>query len=120
MAVGLTIFVIGLAKKVILADGIAHFVDPVFAAVGRHTTLTLFEAWGIIFDSFQINFDFSGYSDMAYPPRRLFGITLPVNFQSPYKAANIADFWRRWNITLSRFLLKYLYIPLGETGAGSP
>ncbi|TSA16913.1 MAG: MBOAT family protein, partial [Betaproteobacteria bacterium] len=113
-AVGLTIFAIGLFKKVVLADGIAEFATPVFDAAGRGATLTFLAAWGgALCYTFQLYFDFSGYSDMAIGLARLFGIVFPANFNSPYKATSIIDFWRRWHMTLSRFLRDYLYIPLG-------
>jgi D-alanyl-lipoteichoic acid acyltransferase DltB (MBOAT superfamily) len=113
-AVGLTIFAIGLFKKVVLADGIAEFATPVFDAAGRGVTLSFLAAWGgALSYTFQLYFDFSGYSDMAIGLARLFGIVFPANFNSPYKAASIIDFWRRWHMTLSRFLRDYLYIPLG-------
>ncbi len=113
-AVGLTIFAIGLFKKVVLADGIAEFATPVFDAAGRGVTLTFLAAWGgALSYTFQLYFDFSGYSDMAIGLARLFGIVFPANFNSPYKAASIIDFWHRWHMTLSRFLRDYLYIPLG-------
>ena len=113
-AVGLTIFAIGLFKKVVLADGIAEFATPVFDAAGKGATLTFLAAWGgALSYTFQLYFDFSGYSDMAIGLARLFGIVFPANFNSPYKAASIIDFWRRWHMTLSRFLRDYLYIPLG-------
>ena len=114
MAVGLTIFCIGLFKKVILADGVAEHVGPIFSAPAAGVTLSFFEAWaGALCYSLQLYFDFSGYSDMAIGLSRLFGITLPLNFHSPYKAVNIIEFWRRWHMTLSRFLRDYLYVPLG-------
>jgi D-alanyl-lipoteichoic acid acyltransferase DltB (MBOAT superfamily) len=110
-AVGLSIFVMGLAKKVLLADPLSTLVAPVFAA-GAHPQLV--EAWiGALAYAFQLYFDFSGYSDMAIGLSRLFGVKLPLNFNSPYQAANIAEFWRRWHMTLSRFLRDYLYVPLG-------
>ena len=113
-AVGMTIFAIGLFKKVVLADGIAEFATPVFDAAGRGATLSFLAAWGgALSYTFQLYFDFSGYSDMAVGLARLFGIVFPANFNSPYKAASIIDFWRRWHMTLSRFLRDYLYIPLG-------
>jgi len=115
-AVGLSIFVIGLAKKVLIADNIAPMVGPVFAA-GAHPQLM--EAWiGTVAYTFQLYFDFSGYSDMAIGLSRLFGVKLPLNFNSPYKAGNISEFWRRWHMTLSRFLRDYLYIPLGGNRHG--
>ena len=113
-AVGLTIFAIGLFKKVILADGMAEFATPVFDAARDGVTLSFLAAWGgALSYTFQLYFDFSGYSDMAIGLARLFGIVFPANFNSPYKAASIVDFWRRWHMTLSRFLRDYLYIPLG-------
>ena len=117
-SVGLTIFFIGLFKKVILADGAATFVAPVF---NMHAGMspTVLEAWGgALAYTFQLYFDFSGYSDMAIGLSRMFGIVLPLNFHSPYKAVNIIDFWRRWHMTLSRFLRDYLYIPLGGNRKG--
>lgn len=114
IAAGLTLFVLGLAKKVLIADGVAPYVAPVFDAPGAGVTLTLLEAWcGALAYTFQLYFDFSGYSDMAVGLSLLFGVRLPVNFHSPYKAVNIIDFWRRWHMTLSRFLREYLYVPLG-------
>jgi D-alanyl-lipoteichoic acid acyltransferase DltB (MBOAT superfamily) len=118
-AVGVTIFCLGLFKKVILADGIAPFANSVFGATANDITLTVFEAWtGALAYTFQLYFDFSGYSDMAIGLARMFGIRFPMNFNSPYKAVNIIDFWRRWHITLSRFLRDYLYIPLGGNRKG--
>ena len=116
IAVGLTIFFIGLAKKVGLADAIAVYVGPVFAKGANPGAL---EAWaGVLAYTLQIYFDFSGYSDMAIGLSRLFGVKLPLNFDSPYKAANIIEFWRRWHMTLSRFLRDYLYFPLGGNRLG--
>lgn len=113
LSVGLTIFAIGLFKKVVIADGVAEYATPVFDAAASGD-VGLVEAWGAAFAyTFQLYFDFSGYSDMAIGLARLFGIKLPVNFFSPYKAASLIDFWRRWHMTLSRFLKDYLYIPLG-------
>jgi alginate O-acetyltransferase complex protein AlgI len=113
-AVGLTIFAIGLFKKVVLADGCTEFVTPVFAAAQGGQAVGGLAAWGgALAYSFQLYFDFSGYSDMAVGLARLFGIVFPANFNSPYKATSIIDFWRRWHMTLSRFLRDYLYIPLG-------
>jgi D-alanyl-lipoteichoic acid acyltransferase DltB (MBOAT superfamily) len=114
MAVGSTIFFIGLFKKVVLADGIAVYVGPVFAAPAAGVELTFVEAWGgALCYGLQLYFDFSGYSDMAIGLSRMFGVVLPLNFHSPYKSVNIIKFWRRWHMTLSRFLRDYLYIPLG-------
>ncbi len=114
--VGLIIFFIGLFKKVVLADSLAVYVHPVFTATAP---LTGFDAWGgALCYTLQLYFDFSGYSDMAIGLSRLFGITLPLNFHSPYKAVNMIEFWRRWHMTLSRFLRDYLYIPLGGNRHG--
>jgi D-alanyl-lipoteichoic acid acyltransferase DltB (MBOAT superfamily) len=115
-AIGLSIFTIGLAKKVLIADNLSPLAIPVFAAGAQPT---LIEAWiGVLAYTFQLYFDFSGYSDMAIGLSRLFGVKLPLNFNSPYKAVNIADFWRRWHMTLSRFLRDYLYILLGGSRRG--
>jgi alginate O-acetyltransferase complex protein AlgI len=119
-AAGWTIFVLGLAKKVICADSIAAYVQPVFAQAGVAGPLSMAEAWlGALSYTLQLYFDFSGYSDMAVGLGLLFNIVLPINFLSPYKAVNIIDFWRRWHITLSRYLRDYLYIPLGGNRHGS-
>ncbi len=115
-AVGFTIFCIGLAKKVLLADNLAPFANSLFDAPDSPTLLM---AWGgILAYAFQLYFDFSGYSDMAIGLSRLFGVRLPLNFDSPYKSSNISEFWRRWHMTLSRFLRDYLYIPLGGNWHG--
>jgi D-alanyl-lipoteichoic acid acyltransferase DltB (MBOAT superfamily) len=117
ITLGLLIFTIGLFKKVVLADGVAAFVGPVFDV--HHTSLTMAEAWvGVLAYTFQLYFDFSGYCDMAYGLSYMFGVVLPVNFNSPYKARSIIDFWRRWHITLSSFLKDYLYVPLGGNRSG--
>ena len=117
---GASIFAIGLFKKVILADGIQPFVAPAFDAGPSHI-LTGFEAWGAALAySLQLYFDFSGYSDMAIGLSRLFNVELPLNFNSPYKSRNIVEFWRRWHMTLSRFLRDYLYFPLGGNRLGLP
>jgi D-alanyl-lipoteichoic acid acyltransferase DltB (MBOAT superfamily) len=118
-AVGMTIFFIGLFKKIILADGLAVYVGPVFAAPSAGVELSLIDAWGgALCYTLQLYFDFSGYSDMAIGLSRLFGVVLPLNFHSPYKSVNIIEFWRRWHMTLSRFLRDYLYIPLGGNRKG--
>ena len=118
-AIGLTIFALGLAKKVLIADNLAPHAAPVFTP-DREETVTFFVAWsGALAYTFQLYFDFSGYSDMAIGLARLFGVQLPLNFASPYKAASIGEFWRRWHMTLSRFLRDYLYIPLGGNRRGS-
>ena len=120
VAVGLTAFTIGLFKKVVLADGVAAYATPVFSAAESGIPLTLFEAWcGVLAYSFQIYFDFSGYSDMAVGLSRLFGVRLPINFYSPYQASNVTEFWRRWHMTLSRFLRDYLYVGLGGNRKGA-
>jgi D-alanyl-lipoteichoic acid acyltransferase DltB (MBOAT superfamily) len=119
LALGGSIFAIGLFKKVVLADGVAPYASAAFAAAAGGARLTFFEAWGgALAYTFQIYFDFSGYSDMAIGSALMFGIRLPINFFSPYKATSIVEFWRRWHITLSRFLRDYLYIPLGGNRHG--
>jgi D-alanyl-lipoteichoic acid acyltransferase DltB (MBOAT superfamily) len=116
---GAELFLLGLAKKLVLADAMARFADPGFAAAAAHDPLTLIEAWvALLAYSLQIYFDFSGYSDMAIGLARMFGIEFPINFNSPYQARDISDFWRRWNMTLSAFLRDYLYIPLGGNRRG--
>jgi alginate O-acetyltransferase complex protein AlgI len=118
---GMAIFAAGLFKKVVIADNLAQFVSPVFAHLDAGGGVTASWAWlSTLAYTLQIYFDFSGYSDMAIGLALLFGIRLPVNFRSPYKAASIIDFWRRWHITLSRFLRDYLYIPLGGNRRGEP
>lgn len=120
LSIGLTIFIIGLTKKVIIADSFAIYATPVFDASAVGTQISFLEAWGgALSYTFQLYFDFSGYSDMAIGLARMFGIRLPLNFHSPYKAVNIIDFWRRWHITLSRFLKDYIYIPLGGNRRGN-
>ena len=117
IALGLFIFSIGLFKKVVIADTFAVWVTQGFDIA---VTLNLFEAWATSLSyTFQLYFDFSGYTDMAIGISLLFNIKLPINFNSPYKATNIQDFWRRWHITLSRFLRDYIYIPLGGNKKGS-
>jgi D-alanyl-lipoteichoic acid acyltransferase DltB (MBOAT superfamily) len=121
LEIGLTIFCLGFLKKVVLADTASLQANPVFDAAAAGEYLTFFEAWGgALAYSFQLYFDFSGYSDMAIGLARLFGINLPVNFFSPYRARSIIEFWRRWHITLARFLRDYLYIPLGGNRDGTP
>ncbi|MCH7225726.1 MBOAT family O-acyltransferase [Haloferula sp. A504] len=121
LAVGSTLLFLGLFKKVVLADYLARTANPIFElAHGGDRYITFGEAWAAALSyTLQIYFDFSAYSDMAIGSARLFGIRLPVNFHSPYKAASIIDFWRRWHITLSRFLRDYLYIPLGGNRLGN-
>jgi alginate O-acetyltransferase complex protein AlgI len=109
--IGWSFFAIGLAKKVLIADTLAVIINPALANYDQLSTLS---AWlCAIGYSYQLYFDFSGYSDMAVGLGYLFGLRLPQNFNSPYKATDIADFWRRWHISLSSFLRDYLYIPLG-------
>jgi alginate O-acetyltransferase complex protein AlgI len=112
---GLIIFAIGLFKKTCLADGIQPFVALAFGP----TVPSFAQAWiGALAYTFQLYFDFSGYSDMAIGISLMFGVFLPLNFNSPYKATSIVDFWRRWHMTLSQFLRDYLYIPLGGNRRG--
>lgn len=113
---GLLLISFGLAKKILIADQLA----PIAAAgFDQPVTLRFFEAWVVSLSyTLQLYFDFSGYSDMAIGASLLFNIRLPQNFRSPYKAKDIQDFWRRWHITLSRFLRDYLYIPLGGNRLG--
>jgi alginate O-acetyltransferase complex protein AlgI len=119
LSVGLTIFFIGLFKKVVLADSIAIYANIAFEAAGKGVPLTLWEAWlGALAYTFQLYFDFSGYTDMAIGLARMFNIVFPLNFYSPYKAKNIIEFWRSWHMTLSRFLRDYIYIPLGGNRRG--
>lgn len=118
-SVGLTIFIIGLVKKVLLADTFATFATPVFSGVQHGMHPTMLEAWvGALGYTLQLYFDFSGYSDMAIGLSLFFNVKLPLNFNSPYKSVDIIEFWRRWHMTLSRFLRDYLYIPLGGNRKG--
>src|ERR1700722_5431613 len=113
---GLMIFAIGLFKKTGLADGIQPLVSLAFSPAAP----SFDQAWiGALAYTFQLYFDFSGYSDMAIGISLMFGIFLPLNFNSPYKAQSIIDFWRRWHMTLSQFLRDYLYIPLGGNRRGA-
>lgn len=119
IVVGLSIFSIGFFKKTVIADGIAPYSNLVFDSITPGEPVTFFIAWGgALAYTFQLYFDFSGYSDMAIGIARLFGIILPLNFYSPYKAFNISEFWRRWHITLSNFLRDYVYIALGGNRNG--
>ncbi|MBM6593445.1 MBOAT family O-acyltransferase [Microvirga pudoricolor] len=120
VAVGLTLLSVGLFKKVVIADTISQYSTPVFLAFDQGLRMSFVEAWlGALAYALQIYFDFSAYCDMALGISRMFGILLPVNFLSPYQSASIIDFWRRWHITLSRFLRDYLYIPLGGNRRGT-
>jgi len=120
LAIGITVFTIGLAKKVILADTLARTASPVFDGAAAGAAPGLIAGWlAVLAYGLQIYFDFSGYSDMAIGLARMFGIHLPINFASPYRARSIVEFWRRWHITLSRFLRVYLYVPLGGNRRGA-
>ncbi|MBY0564087.1 MAG: hypothetical protein K2P58_07860 [Hyphomonadaceae bacterium] len=126
-AAGLTLFVLGLFKKVVLADGVAAHVTPVFEYAASGAAATMLQAWSAAIGfTLQIYFDFSGYSDMACGAALLFGIRLPINFDSPLKASNIIEFWLRWHITLTRFLTAYVYNPIAlhltrrRAAAGKP
>ena len=114
VTVGALVFVIGLAKKIILADQVAPITNTVFSHADAGHSLSFFSAWiGAVAFTMQIYFDFSGYSDMAVGVARMFGIRFPWNFDSPYRSTTIVEFWRRWHMTLSRWLRDYLYFPLG-------
>jgi alginate O-acetyltransferase complex protein AlgI len=116
ISAGIFLFSIGIFKKVVIADTFAQWANAGFTT---ETSLNFFEAWATSLSyTFQLYFDFSGYTDMALGVALLFNIKLPINFNSPYKALNIQDFWRRWHITLSRFLRDYIYIPLGGNRNG--
>jgi alginate O-acetyltransferase complex protein AlgI len=113
VAVGMTMFFIGLFKKVFFADGIAPHVNPIFERAAHGDAIAALPAvMAAVGFTLQIYFDFSGYSDMAIGIARLFGVKLPLNFDSPLRASSIIDFWLRWHITLSRFLTAYIYNPL--------
>ncbi len=119
IAAGLSIFVLGLAKKVLIADAMADIATPIFAAVSTGGQPMFIESWvGALAYTLQLYFDFSAYSDMAIGLSLMFNVRLPLNFNSPYKATSIIEFWRRWHMTLSRFLRDYLYIPLGGSRHG--
>lgn len=119
IANGGTIFFIGLAKKILLADTLSPYVNEIFGAAEKGDEITFFVAlYGMLAYSLQLYFDFSGYSDMAYGLALMIGIKLPVNFNSPYKSGSLVVFWSRWHITLSRFLRDYVYIPLGGNRHG--
>ena len=119
LAGGLAILTMGLFKKVVLADGLSPYADAVFTAADRGVRLDTGEAWlGAVAYALQLYFDFSGYSDMAIGLSRMFNVNLPFNFNSPYRARSISDFWRCWHMSLSQFLRDYLYIPLGGNRLG--
>ena len=114
LAKGIFIFSIGLFKKVFIADSFAKWANAGFSVVESGGVLNIAESWATSLSyTFQLYFDFSGYCDMAMGLALMFGIVLPLNFDSPYKSLNIAEFWRRWHITLGRFLKECVYIPLG-------
>jgi D-alanyl-lipoteichoic acid acyltransferase DltB (MBOAT superfamily) len=118
LARGLLQFSLGLAKKVLLADSLAEIADAGFQEPDRWA---MADAWLIALAyTLQLYFDFSGYTDMAIGMSRMLNIRLPINFDTPYRATSIQDFWRRWHITLSRFLREYVYVPLGGNRAGLP
>lgn len=120
IALGWSYFLIGLFKKVVLADSFATIATPIFGAADSGVEQSFLVAWiGAMAYTLQLYFDFSGYSDMAIGLAKMFGINLPLNFNSPYKATSISDFWRRWHMTLSQFLRDYIYIPLGGNQKGS-
>jgi len=116
LVLGIVLFSIGLCKKVIIADSLAPYVQLGYSTPA---TLNFIEAWILSFAyTFQLYFDFSGYTDMALGASKMFNINLPINFNSPYKAQNIQEFWRRWHITLGRLLKNYIYIPMGGNKKG--
>ncbi|WP_414474235.1 MBOAT family O-acyltransferase [Microvirga sp. M2] len=115
---GLMLLTLGLVKKVFISDPLAEYVNPIFDLASRGS-VSVAEAWqGTLGFTFQIYFDFSGYTDMALGMALMLGIVLPPNFDRPYNATSLQDFWRRWHMTLSRFLRDYLYIPLGGSRNG--
>ena len=121
LAAGASIFIVGLFKKTVLADTVAYYANLAFMRAEYPEGIDLLTAWmGSLSYTFQLYFDFSGYSDMAIGLGLLFGIRLPVNFNSPYKSRSIVEFWTRWHISLSRFLRDSLYIPLGGNRASTP
>jgi D-alanyl-lipoteichoic acid acyltransferase DltB (MBOAT superfamily) len=120
LAIGISVFSIGLAKKVLIADQLAPLSDGVFTSAEQGVIPSTPDAWfATLAFGLQLYFDFSAYSDMAIGVARMMGIDLPINFLSPYRSTSISEFWRRWHITLSRFLKDYLYIPLGGNRFGS-
>ncbi len=119
LILGLSLFGAGLFKKVMLADTIGRYADLVFQAASKGIALSTSEAWfGAVGYTLQLYFDYSGYTDMAIGLAYMMGIVFPLNFFSPYKATSLIDFWRLWNMTLSRFLRDYLYFPLGGNRKG--
>ena len=113
LAIGVTIFVLGFIKKVVIAETFAGYASPMFNAASDGAVITLLEAWGgAVSYTFQLYFDFSGYSDMAIGIARMFSIRLPINFNAPFRATSIIEFWKRWHMTLTRFINTYLFNPL--------
>ncbi|MEM0943796.1 MAG: MBOAT family O-acyltransferase, partial [Pseudomonadota bacterium] len=118
LEIGLFIFVVGLFKKIVVADNLAYIVDPVFEAAGAGEKIGTLAAWAAAFGYYaQLYFDFSGYSDMALGSARMLGIVLPINFASPLKADSISDYYKRWHVTLTRVIARFLYTPLSLWGA---
>jgi alginate O-acetyltransferase complex protein AlgI len=116
---GIMLLVVGLAKKVFLGDPLAAYVNPIFQRAAEGAAVSFTEAWQATLGfTFQIYFDFSGYTDMALGLALMFGIVLPQNFDAPYRSLSVQDFWRRWHMTLSRFLRDYLYIAMGGNRRG--
>lgn len=119
IALGITIFSLGLGKKILLANPLSEYADSFFNNLTANALPSFNNAWlATLAYTFQIYFDFSGYTDMAIGVSLLFGITLPINFNAPYRSINVIEFWRRWHISLSTFLRDYLYIPLGGNHNG--
>lgn len=117
LSAGLTMFMIGLFKKVVLADSVAPCANEVFDGVASGGAVDPFTAWvGAICYALQLYFDFSGYSDMAVGLGCMFGLKLPLNFDSPFKATNISDFWRRWHMTMTRFFTSFIFTPMAMRG----
>ena len=117
ISAGLTMFGIGLFKKVLLADSIAPYADSAFNGVASGQSIDIFAAWaGSVAYSLQLYFDFSGYTDMAMGLAAIFGIVLPLNFNSPFKALSISDFWQRWHMTMTRFFTTFVYSPMAMNG----
>ncbi|MDX2289882.1 MAG: MBOAT family O-acyltransferase [Hyphomicrobiaceae bacterium] len=119
MGRGLCLFIIALLAKVFIADPLAGIADPVFAAAATSPPTLALSALGLLAFGLQIFFDFAAYSEMAVGLGWMLGLSLPMNFNQPYRATSLQDFWRRWHMTLSRFLRDYLYIPLGGSRQGT-
>jgi alginate O-acetyltransferase complex protein AlgI len=119
LGAGVAFFLMGLYKKTLLADPAAVYANAIFSQSETGDPLSWFAAWiGTLAYAMQIYFDFSGYSDMAIGLARIFSIRFPANFDSPYRAANISEFWRRWHMSLTRFLREYVYFPMGGNRRG--